>query len=232
LRVEGVGLSDKKPVQDILKEDQPTLSLPEKVTNQKLIKFKRGDVAFDSHDTMNYFYFILDGKIKISQINLESSKEQTTAILSRGDMFDVITLLDAQEHEYISTVLEDSEVVEVPIEHVRELMYSDEAFKSFFFPYLAKQMRQMEETITDISLYDVYNRLLRLIGRNIDRSKGITKLNLIDNLSHEELASLVGSVRKVVNRNLQKLKEDGVIELSRKTIKLKNIQNLLEKLKN
>lgn len=224
-------MSEQKIVRDLVKDEESLLNLPELVSNKKLIHYKRGEMAFDGHDTMNYFYFIMRGKIKISQINPDSAKEQTISILTRGDMFDTITLLDGHKHEYISTVLEDSEVVEVPIEHVRELIENDSSFKRFFFPYVAKQMRQMEDLATDLSLYDVYNRLLRLIARSVDKTKNATKLNLIDNLSHEEIASLIGSVRKVVNRNLQKLKDEGVIELSRKTIKLKNLQHLLEKLK-
>lgn len=43
--------------------------------------------------------------------------------------------------------------------------------------------------------------------------------------------NLGGSVRKVVYRNLQKLKDEGVIELLRKQIHLKSLQQLLEKLK-
>lgn len=224
-------MSNQEIIHSVITDDEPALQLPDLVSKKKLIKYEQGEMAFDSYDTMNYFYFIMSGKIKISQINPETAKEQTISILTRGDMFDTITLLDGQEHEYISTVIENSEVVQVPIGHVRELIHSDTKFKSFFFPYLAKQMRESEELAVDLSLYDVYNRLLRLIGRNVDTTNGITKLNLIDNLSHEELASLVGSVRKVVNRSLQKLKDEGVIELSRKHIKLKNLKHLLDKLK-
>jgi CRP-like cAMP-binding protein len=41
---------------------------------------------------------------------------------------------------------------------------------------------------------------------------------------------MVGSVRKVVNRSLQRLKKDGIIEVSRKNIHIKNFQKLLDKL--
>jgi CRP-like cAMP-binding protein len=95
---------------------------------------------------------------------------------------------------------------------------------------MAKQLRRMEDLVTDISLYDVYHRIIRLFTRFTKNKNGDNSLSLIENLSHEELASMVGSVRKVVNRNLQKLKDEGVIELSRKHIKLKNFQKLLDKL--
>lgn len=205
--------------------------LPELISKKRHIVYEKGAPAFDSADTMHSFYFIIRGKIKISQINPESSREQTLNLLGRGDMFDVVTLLDGNEHEFISEALEESEVVEVPIAHVRELIETNPAFNRFFFPYLGRQMRQMEELAVDLSLYDVYQRLVRLIARNVERTKQVTTLKLINDLSHEELASLVGSVRKVVNRNLQKLKDEGVIELSRKQIRLKSLQQLLEKLK-
>jgi len=52
----------------------------------------------------------------------------------------------------------------------------------------------------------------------------------VDNLKHEDIASMIGTVRKVLSRALQKLKKDGVIELSRKNIRIKDFQKLLDKL--
>jgi len=82
----------------------------------------------------------------------------------------------------------------------------------------------------DLSLYDVYQRIIRLFAKYVDQNSLNPKLGIIENLSHEEIASMVGSVRKVVNRTLQKLKKDGIIELSRKQIKLLDLQKLLDKL--
>lgn len=213
----------------ILNEIEKIDSTPS-IQNQNHIIYEKGDNGFDSSDTQENFYFIIDGKIKISQINIETGKEQTLYLLSKGDMFDVVTLLDNDEHEYVSEVLEKSYVVEVPISTVRRLIESNIEFQSMFFPYMAKQLRRMEDLVTDISLYDVYHRIIRLFTRFTNNKNGDNSLSLIENLSHEELASMVGSVRKVVNRNLQKLKDEGVIELSRKHIKLKNFQKLLDKL--
>jgi CRP-like cAMP-binding protein len=88
----------------------------------------------------------------------------------------------------------------------------------------------MEELAVDLSLYDVYQRIIRLFAKYIDENSINPKLRLIENLSHEEIASMIGSVRKVVNRTLQKLKKDGIIDVSRKNIKLLDLQKLLEKL--
>jgi CRP/FNR family transcriptional regulator, cyclic AMP receptor protein len=200
------------------------------VPKKRHLFFEKGASPFDSFDTLKYFYFILDGKIKVSQINIENAKEQTLYLLSRGDMFDVVSLLDSQEHEYVAEVLEPSKLIEVPIEQVRYLLDNDADFKQLFFPYLATQLRNMENLAVDLSLYDVYERLIRLFARFADYNEKHPSLKLIGNISHEELAGMVGSVRKVVNRALQKLKDEGIVELSRKQIHLKDLQKLLEKL--
>ena len=212
--------------QPILKQMNEAGNVPI-VKRQRKLFVKKGESYFD---TRYFFYFILSGKIKISQINFETSKEQILYLLSGGDMFDVATLLDGKSSEYLIEVIEEGEVVEVPIEDVRELLRSEPTFQRFFFPYIAKQLREMEELAVDLSLYDVYGRLIRLFAKYVDKNAKNPKLRIIENLSHEEIASLVGSVRKVVNRALQKLKSDGIIDLSRKRIKLLDLQKLLEKI--
>lgn len=210
----------------ILKELEKTKKLPQ-ISNQHHLVFEKGENDFD---TSRYFYFIISGKIKVSEVNLENGHEQTLYLLSSGDMFEVTTLLDRKPHDYLIDVLERSEVIAVPLESVRKLLHEDPGFQSFFFPYVAEQLRAMENLAIDLSLYSVYQRIIRLFARFVDNSESKPNLKLLENFSHEELASMVGSVRKVVNRALQKLKQEGVIDLSRKQLKLTNLQKLLDKL--
>ena len=214
-------------------ENQPILKQINEVTHvpviqrQKRLLVEKGESDFD---TERYFYFILSGKIKISQINFETSKEQILYLLGGGDMFDVAALLDGKSADYLIEVIESGEVVEVPITDVRELLSKEPSFQRFFFPYIAKQIRSLEELAIDLSLYDVYQRIIRLFAKYVDANAQHPKLGIIENLSHEEIASMVGSVRKVVNRALQKLKKDGIIDVSRKQIKLLDLQKLLQKI--
>ncbi len=212
----------------ILKEVQ---KLPEVSQHQKYIYFKKGEDPLNSADTSKYFYFIISGKIKIYQIDFNSSKEQILYLLARGDMFDVISLLDETlENDYISEVLEDVEVIQVPLEDVRKMILEDQKFRQFFYSYLAQRLRSVEELAISLSFYDVLQRIAQLFTKYSYKNNNKTDLTVVDNLRHEDLASMVGSVRKVVNRSLQALKKDGAIELSRKKIQIKDFQKLLDKL--
>jgi CRP-like cAMP-binding protein len=218
-------ITDKEPNSQILLNELHSRNIITQPTQQRRI-VERGSSDFD---TQNYFYFIIRGKIKISQINLEDGKEQTLYMLSSDDMFDVASLLDGKEREAVIEVIEEAEVLEIPRESVRELLAKEPAFQKLFFPYIAKQLRSMEDLAVDLSLYSVYQRLIRLFIRNLEQNSIKPRLKIINNLSHEEIASMVGSVRKVVNRALQQLKKEGVINLSRKKIELNSIQKLLNK---
>ena len=200
------------------------------VPQRKNLYFTKGEDPLSSVDTKNYFYFIISGKIKIYQLELESAKEQTLYLLSHGDMFDVVSLLDGQPNEYISEVLEDAHIIQVPLDSVKKLILEDEKFRQYFYSYLAQQLKSMEELAVSLSFYDVYQRVIQLFAKFTETHNGVNQLRVIDNLKHEDIASMVGSVRKVVNRSLQKLKKDGIIEISRKKIHIKNFQKLLDKL--
>jgi len=194
----------------------------------KLVEFKKSEAFFNSEDAMKNFYIFLSGKVKVYQLNLENAKEQTIFLLGIGDMYDTITLLDGKVHEVVTEVLEDGEALCLPIKKVREWLDTNPAFNRIFFPYLASQMRKVEELATDLSLYSTSERLMKLILKNIAPNRG---KNLLHNLSRVEIASLIGTVRHVVDRHINELKDDGAIEVKRKQIIIKDIKKLLKKLK-
>ena len=194
----------------------------------KTKEYKKGSSPFYADDLLQHFYIIVDGRVKSYQINLDNAKEQTIFIYKRGDMFDVISLLDNKPHEIIYEVLEDCKILELPIERVRYWLENDKTFNQKFFPYLAAQMRHTEELATELSIYDTKDRLINLLIENLNPENKF-KHNLLQNLSNSEIAKLIGTVRHVIERTLKQLKDDGIIQTSRKNIIVTNFQKLLEK---
>jgi len=196
----------------------------------KRLFFKKGETLFSNDELMHYFYIVLSGKIKSYQLNLENAKEQTIFVFREGDMFDTIILLDGQAHDVMYEALENAELMQLPIEEVRELLRTNEAFNRMFFPYLAQQMRHIEELATDLSLYSTAERLIKLLLQNLDPHSRL-KYNLIQGLSNTEIAKLIGTVRHVVERHLKALKAEGMIETKNKNVQILDATKLLEKLK-
>jgi len=208
--------------------------LDEKKIEEMLLSFRletwpRNSPAMDFRKTQKWFYVLLSGRLKVFQSNPDSGREQTIFILGPGDAFDMICLLDGQEHEIYTESLDELKVVSARIEVVRDWVVSHPEFNRTFLPYLGNQLRQLEELASDLSLYDTESRLMRLILRHVDRDRSDNLLTLINDLSHEELANLIGSVRAVVNRHIQNLKGAGILITRRRQMSINNFQALLER---
>jgi len=200
--------------------------------HSRIITYLEGSPAMDSDTTLKCFYIIYDGLIKVYSYNPKNNREQTLYLLKRNDFFDILTLLDGKYHEVMTTAIETTRVIELPIQKVREWISTKPEFNKLFFPYMAKQMREVEELATDISLYDTSTRLMKLLLKNIDLKHPVKELGLLQKLSHEEIASMIGSVRAVVNRYLQQLKKEGIIDIKRKKIAINDVAELLQRVEN
>ena len=196
----------------------------------KVVSFKKRDTPFLNDELLSYFYIVLNGKIKTYQMNLESAKEQTLFVYRQGDMFDTLILLDGKRHDVLYEVMEDSQLLELPIEKVREWLRTNQQFNQHFFPYLASQMRHTEELASDLSLYDTSDRLAKLLLQNINPNDKY-HFQLLQNLSQTEIANLIGTIRHVVERHLKKLQKDNIIKKDRKNIFVKDIDKLLQQTK-
>jgi CRP-like cAMP-binding protein len=205
-------------------------SIQTQINNQsKEITLKKGDTPFLSNELSQYVYVVKKGKIKSYQINLESGREQTLYIYRDNTIFDTATLLDGEEHDVCYEVLEDTNLIMFPIEFIRHLLYSVPEFSQKFYLYIAKQMRYLEEMLTDISLYSTSERLIKLIIQDFQPSN-IFKFNILDGLSHVESANLIGTVRHVVERHLKKLKTENIIDIKDRKIKILETNTLLNKI--
>ncbi len=193
----------------------------------KMVEFYKNETPFLNDELMNYFYIIVEGKMRTYQLNLQNSKEQTIFLMRSGDMFDTITLLDGKPHDVMYEVLEDTKALKIPIKNVRKWLVSDQTFNQNFFPYIASQIRHTEELAANLSLHDTSERLIKLLVQNLDPKNGL-KYSLLQNLSHSDIAKLIGTVRHVVERHLRELKKKGIINSSRKWLEVKDIQKLLE----
>ena len=90
-------------------------------------------------------------------------------------------------------------------------------------------MRHTEELATDLALHSTQERLIKLILKNLSPNKN-HKFSLIHNLSHIEIAKLLGTVRQVVERHLGVLKNENAITINEdRHIEISNIQKLLDK---
>lgn len=179
----------------------------------------------NSADATKSFHIIVRGRLKVYQINPSSDREHTIFILGRGEVFDVMYLMDDDSHDIYWEALDDMEILKIDVVDMRRWISQSPIMQQSFLHYISKRMRQLEDKATDTSLHSTLVRLSSLIVKNVN---GETKLlEIINNLPNDEIASLIGTTRAVVNRHIQELKKCGAISVRRKYIDVENLQTLI-----
>ncbi len=190
---------------------------------------KRSDIAISPKQASERLYLIISGRAKVSVYNPDNGREHILFLIGPGDGFDLISLLDGEWHNAVATALDDMEVLVTTVHQAREWINQHPNFNLAFLPYLGKQMHGLADQVTDLSLYNTEARLARLILRNLNPGNLTNDIHLINNLSQETLASMIGSVRVVVTRHLQKWKQTKVISDKRGDWTVLDLQALLKK---
>jgi len=198
------------------------------------VSWKRGE-TIDPEIGMQFMYVIIKGRVKITQVDPESGRSLALFLLKEGDIFDVFSLLDGKEHIVFPIPLDHVSLLSIPLERAREWIEEHPEFNKAFLPYLGEQMRELEAFGQSLVFHDTTTRLANLILKHTDTCD-IEKddehhypVKLINNLSHESLAEMIGSVRSVVSTQMQKLKEEGVIISKRGHLAVENLEKLVKK---
>jgi len=186
-----------------------------------LVQWKKNNYI-DPHQLMTEFYFLQDGQLEIKRNNPDTGREVTLEMLYPGDSFDIVTLLDGKPHDVILAPVSTLQLVSVPMEMMRKWMWIYPELNQKFLPYLAQKMRDQEDLSSSFVLHDMTTRLSRLILKHINKIQNYTgkkedeqKSHLINGLSDEILARMIGSVRQVVNKQLQYWRSQGILNKKR-----------------
>jgi CRP-like cAMP-binding protein len=201
-------------------------------THFSLEDWQKGSII-DPACLMKRFYTLMEGQIEMRDSNPNSGREVTLDVLYPGDSFDVITLLDNKPHEVIISPLSAVKLMSVPIDMMRKWLWTYPEMNQQFLPYLARKMRDQENLTTSIALHDVTTRLSRIILKHINRINAYSgdqlqahKDHLINGLSDEALARMVGSVRQVVNKQLQHWKSQDILHKQHKQLVISDLDAL------
>lgn len=161
------------------------------------------------------------------QIN-SSGKELTLFLLTKSDVFDIFCLLDGKEHEAYYECLDDVKVLSAPMEKLRDWFQKNPKFYRNLLTYAGKQLRLLESSVSSMTFTDISTRLLLLLLKHVNTTS--KNLEVINDLPNKEIANLIGSTRAVVNRHLQRLKNNGSINISRNKMEIKDLSLLLKQL--
>jgi CRP/FNR family cyclic AMP-dependent transcriptional regulator len=84
---------------------------------------------------------------------------------------------------------------------------------------MSRRLRKADDKIGGLVLLDVNGRVARLLLQMADENDGKT---ITRRVTHHTIAQMIGSSRETVSRTIRDLADQGLIEVSRKAIVIKD----------
>jgi CRP-like cAMP-binding protein len=176
--------------------------------------YMRGASIFLEGDLPHGLLVVREGAVKIYKTG-DGGREQILEIEGPGRAVAELPLFDGRPYPANCAAVHDSVLLLVRQADFQALLTRHPDLTRAVIASLAHRLRRMVMLVQELSLRDVRQRLMDLFQ---EMAKGGDSFDL--DLSHQELAARIGTVREIVSRTLSKLVQEGVVRIDGKTVVL------------
>ncbi len=179
---------------------------------------KRGEKLIEYGSYIKTMPLVLKGSIKIVRED-EDGGELLLYFIEKGDTcaFSLTCCIGNKKSEVKAVVVEDTEVMLIPVQKMEEWICKYQTWKNFVFESYNIRLEEMLETIDTLAFMKMDERLYKFLT---DKVKLIGS-TFIEN-THQEIAYNLNTSRVVISRLLKKLEKEGKINLFRNKIEVLN----------
>jgi CRP/FNR family transcriptional regulator len=176
--------------------------------------FQEGEIILKENSFINSIPIVTRGNMRVMQTD-EEGREILLYYIKAGETC-IMSFLGGMHHDTskINAIAEeDTEILFIPIEKVSALIREFPEWLDYIFRLYHKRFEELLSVVNAIAFKKLDVRLYDYIRKKcaITQSKTLA-------MTHEQLASELGTVRVVVSRLLKQMEEEGLVRLGRNKI--------------
>ena len=207
-------------------EGLDTFSLEEIARQCKWRRYKRKDRVISRTDTDRSVYLVIAGTVRVTVLT-ESGRGMTFRDISAGEVFGELSALDDRARSADVTAVADSVLASMSPETFQDILSRHPNVRQRLFRALSAAVRELTDRLVELSTLDVEHRIAVEILRYARQSGVLRNAASVEPApTHKELASRVGTTREQVTRTLSGFSRRGLIERSRRLLKVPDVAAL------
>ncbi|WP_018131542.1 Crp/Fnr family transcriptional regulator [Effusibacillus pohliae] len=176
---------------------------------------------FTPDEPSNSVYLLKSGRVRISRLS-DTGKHFTLVILEPGAIFGESAIFGDQPRKYYAEALDDAHICKIDKLEFEKIIARNPMVSLRLAQIVERRLEEAQEQMENLVFYDVQTRLARLLLKLADlhgeRVPGGVKIGI--RLTHEDLASLIGSTRETTSKILNEFKAAGHIAVVKRHIVL------------
>lgn len=199
------------------------------IDNGLYIKVEKGNHIFHEGESANDFFYIHSGSIQITK-ETEHGKELTVRICGKNSIIGETNLFGPDYfHSTTAKAILNSELYSLSKDELEMLLTERPTLMVEYLKWLQNENLKNQTLLRDLllngkkgALISTLIRLANTYGEHVEDNKVIIQLNL----TNTDLANLCATSREMINRMLNDLKKEGIIELDKGYITILNLEHL------
>ena len=193
---------------DLGKKDEMNTALEQ----HDVVEFKKKQLIYGEGQHPTKLYYIESGKIKIYKTS-ETGKEFITSLLSAGDFFGHIPLLENKPYVEFAETLEESNIRVIPKNEFENLLMHHQEIALKVIKLLANNIVEKEAQLVALAYHSLRKRvadaLLTLKRKYDQQSSEFFSIAI----SREDLANIAGTATESLIRTLSDFKSEKLITI-------------------
>jgi CRP/FNR family transcriptional regulator, cyclic AMP receptor protein len=173
--------------------------------------YAKGQTVFAQGDPADAVFYLWKGKISITALS-ENGKRAAVAMLKSGDFFGEGCLAGQLLRTATVRTLMDSRILRIDKAAMIRAIRDEPAFSWVFMSHLLVKSIRTEEDLIDQLLNSSEKRLARRLVLLADSAEAAGQEPVIDKISQELLAAMVGTTRSRVSFFMNKFRRLGFID--------------------
>ncbi len=180
--------------------------------------YPKGSVILFEDDPGDSLFVVRDGRVKVVLVG-EDGREVILGMLSVGEHFGELALIDDQPRSAHVIAMEDSTVLVLRREDFRRRVEASPSVAWALLSELSRRLRVADGKIGGLVLLDVPGRIARLL---LDFAQAGESNTIEKPLTHQTIAQMIGASRETVSRAMRDFQDEGWISVERRRITLSN----------
>ena len=178
------------------------------------MRIPEGRDVFIEGDHVDAIALLISGVVRVYKIG-ETGREITLYRFGNGEscILTANAILSQKNFPAVATVEKEAEAVMIPADTFRDWVRRYDLWREFVFELLSERLSSVMAIVEEVAFRRMDVRVASWLIERGQRSDPI-------HITHQEIAAELGSSREVISRILEDFSAQGLVEVSRGSIKI------------
>lgn len=189
--------------------------------------YERKTIVFHEGAEKEAVFFVEEGLVKTFKTD-ENGHEQIMSFLKAGDMFPHTGLFHADPYPATAEAIVPTRLLAIPVKAFERQLLLHPAMAMKIMRVMSEKISELQGKLQALTGQDVQDRglsFLLKLAEHYGTARG-GEVHIEVPMTHQDIANVIGTTRETVNRLLNQLRKDGILETDRSGIVIRDVEAL------